>query len=116
MSGRRLNLVHNLAQDLGPESSSPNVDRRRQAVSGFATFYLTNQVGWEKISPGRLEIAELWGGASGDGNHEFLFVTTTLLPPKVEFYINMRKPSRSFVACNLPSGDVFTFGFFGRKY
>ena len=116
MSGRRLALVHNLADDLGPESSSPNLASRSRAVSGFASFYITG-TGWEKIPPGRLEIAEIWGGASGIGNAQaFGLLGNPLVRSGVEFYINLRKPSKSFVATFGTIGDVFTFGFFGKKY
>lgn len=115
MSGRRLALVHTPADDRGPESSSPNIHRRTTAVTGFATFYLSGTTGWEKIPPGRLDLAELWGGGSGFGNHEFNFISSRLFPPEVQFYINLRKPSKSYVAAYLPNGEIYTFGFFGRR-
>lgn len=121
MSGRRLNLTHTPAEDRGPEATGPVPPARRgQAVQGFATFYLTG-AGWLKIPPGRLEISELWGGASGFGANEFEGLRRSLDAididlPQVQFYINVDKPSRSYLAANRDNAEVFTFGFFGRRH
>ncbi len=120
MSGRRLSCVHSVAEDIGPESRGPQITRNGRAVTGFATFYIPAS-GWTKIPPGRLDIAEIWGGASGFGGNEIVglrqAVTAVNLPlPQTEFYINLLRPSRSFIAVNGSNADIFTLGFFGRKY
>lgn len=96
-----------------------SVGRRGRAVTGFATFYIT-ATGWEEIPPGRLELAELHGGASGFGAGQTLNLGSVvgLNRSGVEFYIrNARgQVSRNFVAVNGAVGDIFTFGFFGRKF
>jgi hypothetical protein len=90
-------------------------------VQGFATFYIT-ATGWEKIPPGRLDLAELHGGASGFGGNEIVglrqAVTAVNLPlPQVEFYLYADNPRvQNFVMVNATNADLFTFGFFGRRF
>jgi hypothetical protein len=109
---RRVNIVHAVAEDRLRPSGRSGV-----AVSGFATFY-TADTGWVKVPPGALDLAELWGGSSGFGNSS---QGTTVVRPNVEFYLdqsttNQPKRVRGFVALNGNFGEMFTFGFFGKRY
>lgn len=110
MAGRRLNLVHSVGEDKGPEAIGPRLARSGQAVTGFATFYIPDS-GWVDIPPGRLELSELWGGAEGYTKN-----TTQTGRSPVEFYIEENSLRPNFVAVNGALGDVFTFGFFGKRY
>lgn len=105
---RRLNLVHSVAEDRGPDSRGPILNRTGQAVQGHATFYVV-ETGWVKIYPGRLELADLWGGSSGFPNQ------LQTIRNAVEFYYGSQAADR-YVAINADRGDVFTFGFFGTRY
>lgn len=118
MSGRRLSLSHVLAEDRGPESGAPILSRTRgQMVHGYATFYIPKATGWFNLGPGRLELAEIHGGASGLGNHDIVVSSSRLAVPQVEFYLyaDGARP-RNFVALNRAYGEVFTFAFFGRRF
>lgn len=118
MAGRRLNLTHVVAEDRGPESGTPRLARSGQAVQGFATFYIP-ETGWIKIPPGRLELAELWGGASGFGSNQTLNFASVLSLERsgVQFYFGQNPlRNRNFVAVNGTVSDFFTFGFFGRRF
>lgn len=87
-------------------------------VTGYATFYIT-ATGWEKIPPGRLDLTEIHGGASGFGAGQTLNFASVLTMSRsgVEFYLNADFPRvQNFVALNGAIGDVFTFGFFGRRF
>jgi hypothetical protein len=121
MAIRRLNCVHTPAEDRQRPSG-----RSGQAVSGFATFYVPD-AGWVKVPPGSLDLAELWGGASGFGNSAAQFAKPSLViadfaeRPMVEFYLDQstrNRPNRvrGFVAINGDMGEMFTFGFFGKRY
>ena len=112
MAIRRLNIVHTVAEDrLRPAG------RTGVPVSGFATFYFPD-TGWAKVPPGSLDLAELWGGASGFGNSS---VGTTIARPNVEFYLdndttNSPKRRSAYVVLNGDMGELFTLGFFGKRY
>lgn len=115
MPGRRLFLTHSAAEDRERPSGQDG-----QAVHGFAVFYWPGKA-WLKIPPGRLGVAELWGGASGFGNNEALISSKRLNQPTVEFYYVPRtatKPKRhaSYVAINGAVAEYFTFGFFGKRF
>jgi hypothetical protein len=74
-----------------------------------------------KIPPGRLDLAELWGGSSGFGNNEALISSKRVPQPGVEFYFvppTATKPKRiaSYVALNGAVSEYFTFSFFGRRH
>lgn len=113
---RRLNLVHTVAEDRQRRSGQTG-----QAVSGFATFY-TPDAGWQKVLPGMLDLAELWGGASGFGNASIgSLLGSSFARPQVEFYLdqgttNHPRRVRGFVGVNGSLGEFFTFGFFGKRY
>ncbi len=118
MAIRRLNCVHTPAED----RQRPIGGRGGQAVAGFATFYLPDS-GWQKIPPGALDLAELWGGASGIGNQDFnlLGLGPNLERTGVQFYLDLATRNhpnriRGYVGVNGSIGELFTFGFFGRKY
>lgn len=119
MSGRRLSLSHVVAEDRGGESGVPALSNRRgQMVQGFATFYI-KATGWYELPPGRLEIAELHGGASGFGAGQTISLASVVGVNRagVEFYLYADGPrAQNFVALNGDVGDVFTFGFFGRRF
>lgn|SRR3990167_206833 len=111
MSATRRRLVHNVAEDRQRPSGQTG-----QAVSGYATFYL-HTPDWEKIFPGQLDLAELWGGASGFTKQN----TAHTAIPEVEFYldaatVNHPKRVKGFVALNGNKSNTFTFGFFGKRY
>ena len=73
-----------------------------------AQFYVP-AAGWTRIQPGRLGLADLWGGSVREHNREGTI-------PSVEFYIG-QNPSRvdSYVAVNGDTGDLFSFVVFGRR-
>ena len=122
MSGKRLALSHWAAEDRGPESGAPVLSRTRgQMVQGFATLYIAKASGWLKIPPGRLDVAEILGGASGLGNHDINIIASRVAVPQVEFYLDVptrNHPKRitSYVSVNRAYGEIFTFGFFGRRF
>lgn len=110
MAGRRMSIVHSVAEDRQRPSGQTG-----QPVSGFATFYWPVS-GWLNIPPGRLDLAELWGGSSGKTKNQ-----EQADPESVEFYIdvtpnNKPKRNRNKVALNGDRGDVFTFSFFGKRF
>ncbi len=119
MSGRRLFLSHVVAEDRGSESGSPAIARRLgQMVQGYATFYIA-AAGWAKIRPGRLDLSDLYGGASGFGSNQILNFASVLTMSRsgVEFYLGQNTARvDSFVALNGDVSDLFTFGFFGRRH
>ena len=87
-------------------------------VTGFASFYVKT-TGWYEVPPGRLEISELHGGASGFGNSQTLNFASVLTMDRsgVQFYLSADGPRvQNFVALNGAVSDVFTFGFFGKRY
>lgn len=110
MAGRRLNLAHSIAEDKGQEGRSPALARSGQFVTGFATFYWPGS-GWLNVPPGRLELVDVLGGASGFTKNQ----TQSSTEP-VEFYLQENSVRPSFVALNGSLGDTFTFGFFGKRY
>lgn len=111
-------MSHVLAEDRGPESGAPVLSRTRgQMVHGYATFYVAANV-LTKVPPGRLDLAEIHGGASGVGNGQvFGLLGSNLVRSGVEFYLYADNPrAQNFVVLDGRLGDVFTFGFFGRRF
>jgi hypothetical protein len=62
LAGRLVRLVHTRAEDL----LSP---LQTGAVMAAAQFYMPDS-GWVKIQPGRLGLADLWGGSVREHNRE----------------------------------------------
>lgn len=115
MPARRLYLTHVPAENRLRPSGQDG-----QAVVGYATFYYRG-TGWEKIRPGELDLAEVWGGSSAFGNHEALIIATRFPLSEVQFYYRIptsAHPKRrgGYVAINGATADFFSFGFFGKRY
>src|SRR3989338_2614827 len=90
MSGKRLALSHWAAEDRGPESGAPVLSRTRgQMVPGVATVYIAQASGCHKTPPGRLDVAEILGGASGLGNHDINIIASRVAVPQVEVYLDV---------------------------